>query len=120
MSSPSFFLTLPERKPRTLCGRQPVAFCSSPTVAPQARDRRSRQVCVLLVDTRLPRLTLRGLRMLPRFGLVLAAFRFVMGCPFVVAPGGTAGGPCTLVWGPPVNGCCELRDCFFCDISILS
>ena len=42
---PSFFLTAPARKPRTLCCCQPVAACSSSIVAPSCRPSRSRQVC---------------------------------------------------------------------------
>ena len=45
---PSFFLTAPARKPRTLCCCQPVAACSSSIVAPSWRLSRSRQVCCLV------------------------------------------------------------------------
>src|SRR5712692_3894333 len=46
--SPSFLRTVPDRKPRTECGNQPVAFIRSLEVAPPGRFSRSRILAVLL------------------------------------------------------------------------
>jgi hypothetical protein len=46
--SPIFLRTVPDRKPRTECGNQPVAFISSFEVAPPGRFSRSRILAVLL------------------------------------------------------------------------
>src|ERR1019366_4871066 len=46
--SPIFLPTVPDRKPRTECGNQPVALISSFKVAPPGRFSRSRILAVLL------------------------------------------------------------------------
>src|SRR5215469_7794900 len=45
---PIFLLMVPDRKPRTECGCQPVASLSSVAVAPPGRLSRSRMIAVLL------------------------------------------------------------------------
>src|SRR3989442_15803622 len=47
-ASPIFLPTVPDRKPRTECGCQPVAFINSFVVAPPGRLSRSRTLAVLL------------------------------------------------------------------------
>src|ERR1700674_436622 len=47
-TSPIFLPTVPDRKPRTECGNQPVAFISSFEVAPPGRLTGSRILAVLL------------------------------------------------------------------------
>ena len=50
MLCPSFFLTVPDRKPRTLCACQLVAVISSLSATPVLRPRRSKHVCILVDD----------------------------------------------------------------------
>jgi len=45
---PIFFETVPDKKPRTECGCQPVAFINSLAVAPSGRFSRSRTLAALL------------------------------------------------------------------------
>src|ERR1019366_1878698 len=47
-AKPSFLLTVPERKPRTLCACHPVAIISSARVAPSGRFNKSRMLAALL------------------------------------------------------------------------
>src|SRR5712692_6097188 len=51
---PIFLPTAPERKPRTECGIQPVAFISSFSVAPSGRFSRSRTLADLLPSRAAP------------------------------------------------------------------
>src|ERR1700674_907771 len=55
---PIFLPTAPERKPRTECGCQPVAFMSSFSVTPPACLSRSRTWAVLLPSRAFPALAL--------------------------------------------------------------
>ena len=75
-ASPSFFPTVPDRNPRTLCGCQPVAFISSLAVAPPGRFSRSSTLAALL-PSRAPAAFLAplgaflaGLDFLPRLSLL--------------------------------------------------
>src|SRR5271169_1193405 len=58
--SPIFFPTVPERKPRTECGCQPVAFISSFVVTPLGRFSSSRTFSVLLPWRTAPAVLLLG------------------------------------------------------------
>ena len=68
--SPSFLRTVPDRKPRTECGNQPVAFIRSFEVAPPGRFSRSRILAVLLPSR--ATLGLATSRLVRRLGAFLA------------------------------------------------
>src|ERR1035437_3878979 len=59
--NPILLPTVPDRKPRTECGNQPVAFISSLEVAPPGRFSRSRILAVLLPSRAILDLATSGL-----------------------------------------------------------
>jgi len=86
-----FFATVPDRKPRMLCGCQPVAFINSLAVAPSGPFSRSR-IFAALVPSRAPAAFfalvgafLAGLVVFPDFAFLGAAFaRRLPGVAFLV------------------------------------
>lgn len=78
MRKASFFRMVPDRKPRTECACQSVAFMIAASVAPSGRFSRSRILAALLPSRAIP-------AFLPLLGAFFAALAFLPDLPFLGA-----------------------------------
>src|SRR5437016_1078546 len=78
MARPIFLETVPDRKPRTECGCQPVAFISSLAVTPPGRPSRSIILAALLLSRATP-------NSLARLDVFFASLALILDLPFLGA-----------------------------------
>src|SRR5207302_288748 len=101
--SPIFLPTVPDRKPRTECGCQPVAFINSFAVTPPGRLSRSRTLAVLLP----PRALATDFACLAALGALwpfLAGAAFFLAFPLAGATRGFCARVLAFLGGSPETG----------------